>query len=200
MRSGAGAGPDGDTAAKTQLRARILAARRELGPQRRAAAGEALRDAVLACPEVAAAEVVAAYVSVGTEPDTRGLLDALRDSGTRVLLPVLLPDMDLDWAHYDGAASLGSADRGLLEPATPALGRDAVRGAEAVLVPAVAVDARGFRLGRGGGSYDRTLEQLGPGTFAAALLYDGEVVDAVPREPHDRAVHAAITPSGIRRL
>lgn len=201
MRSdAAGAGPDGDTAAKTRLRARILAARRELGPQGRAAAGAALRDAVLACPEVAAADVVAAYVSVGTEPDTRGLLDALRDSGTRVLLPVLLPDMDLDWAHYDGAASLGSADRGLLEPATPPLGRDAVRGAGAVLVPAVAVDTGGFRLGRGGGSYDRVLARLGPGTFAAALIYDGEVVDAVPREPHDRAVHAAIMPSGTRRL
>lgn len=195
-----GSGLEDNAEAKPQLRARILAGRRQLGAPQRAAAGEALRDAVLACPEVAAAGSVAVYVSVGTEPDTRGLLDALRDSGVRVLLPVLLADMDLDWAHYDGVASLGTADRGLLEPATPRLGRDAVHEAGAVLVPAVAVDTRGFRLGRGGGSYDRVLARLGSGTFTAALLYDGEMVDAVPTAAHDRAVHAAITPSGVRRL
>lgn len=186
--------------AKSRLRSRILATRREMGAQRRAAAGAALRDVTLAYPEVAGAAAVAVYVSVGTEPDTRGLLDALRERGTRVLLPVLLPDGDLDWAYYDGDASLTAADRGLLEPVTPRLGVDAVRDTRAVLVPAVAVDTRGFRLGRGGGSYDRVLARVGRRTRTAALLYDGEVVDAVPTEPHDQRVGAALTPSGAHRM
>lgn len=185
---------------KADLRTHILAARRDMGSAQRAAAGARLRETTASCPEVAGADVVAVYVSVGTEPDTRGLLNDLRERGVRVLLPVLLPDMDLDWAHYDGAASLGSADRGLLEPSTPRLGREAVRGVDAVLVPAVAVDTRGFRLGRGGGSYDRVLAKLGDETFTAAMVYDGEIVDAVPTEPHDLRVRAALTPSGQRRM
>lgn len=185
---------------KAGLRARILAARREMGADRRATAARALRETALACPEIAGAATVALYVSVATEPDTRGLLEDLRGRGIRVLLPVLLADMDLDWAHYDGAASLGSADRGLLEPATPRLGPEAVWDAGAVIVPAVAVDTQGVRLGRGGGSYDRVLARLGPETFTAALLYDGEIVETVPAEPHDRAVRAALTPAGLHRL
>lgn len=187
-------------ASKAELRRRVLAARRAMGAHARSAAGEALRESAMACPEIAEAGAVAVYVSVGTEPDTRGLLDALRERAIRVLLPGLLPDMDLDWAYYDGAASLGSADRGLLEPSTPRMGREAVRDADTVLVPAVAVDPRGVRLGRGGGSYDRVLARLRPDALTAAVLYDGEIVDAVPAEPHDVAVRAALTPSGLQRL
>ena len=76
------------------------------------------------------------------------------------------------------------------------LGVDAVREASLVIVPAVAVDRSGVRLGRGGGSYDRVLARLDRVTLTVALLYDGELVESVPAEPHDRAVQAAITPSG----
>jgi 5-formyltetrahydrofolate cyclo-ligase len=65
-----------------------------------------------------------------------------------------------------------------------------------VVVPAVAVDARGVRLGRGGGSYDRALARVAPDTLVVALLHDGEVVEELPYEPHDRRVDAVITPSG----
>ncbi len=87
-----------DTAArKAILRERLLAARRGLDPQARAAAGHQLRDAVLGAPETEMAGVVAAYLSVGTEPDTRGLVYALWKRGTYVLLPLLRPGGDLDW-------------------------------------------------------------------------------------------------------
>jgi 5-formyltetrahydrofolate cyclo-ligase len=91
----------------------------------------------------------------------------------------------------------------LLEPAGERLGPDAVLAADAVLLPGLAVDARGMRLGRGGGSYDRVLARLdraGADPALVVLLYDSEVVDRVPGEPHDRPVHAVVTPSGVRRF
>jgi 5-formyltetrahydrofolate cyclo-ligase len=165
-------------------------------PEARAAASRALRDAVLAAPEVEMAGTVAAYVSIGTEPDTRGLLFALWKRGTYVLLPRLLPDGDLDWASYEGPDSLVPGPRGLLEPTEPPRGVHAIASADIVLVPAVAVDrASGLRLGRGGGSYDRALARVGPAILTTALLYDGELIDHVPAEPHDRHVRAAATPA-----
>ena len=75
--------------------------------------------------------------------------------------------------------------------------------ADVVLLPGVAVDGRGLRLGRGGGSYDRVLARLeaaGARPALLVLLYDGEVVEHVPAEPHDRPVDAVVTPSGVRRF
>ncbi len=83
----------------------------------------------------------------------------------------------------------------LRQPTGERLGVDAIREASLVIVPAVAVDRSGVRLGRGGGSYDRVLARLDRVTLTVALLYDGELVESVPAEPHDRTVQAAITPS-----
>jgi 5-formyltetrahydrofolate cyclo-ligase len=160
----------------------------------------ALRDRVLGLPEIAAAEVVAAYVSVGAEPDTSRLLESWQQAGVTVLLPVLLPDSDLDWVRYTGTHTLRRASRGLLEPEGPRLGVSAVRRADALVVPAVAVDARGQRLGRGGGSYDRALARADTDQFSLALLYDAEILPEVPAGPHDRPVHAAVTPARVLRL
>ncbi|MFD3720664.1 5-formyltetrahydrofolate cyclo-ligase [Streptomyces sp. NPDC058674] len=196
-----------EPSAKAALRRELLAARRALSPAARRAAARALGRSALALPELAGARTVAAYVSVGTEPGTRDLLDALRAAGKRVLLPVLLPDNDLDWAAYEGPASLAEAvhpgTMRLLEPSGPRLGRGAVAGADAVLLPGLAVDRRGMRLGRGGGSYDRVLERLeraGAHPALVVLLYDDEVVARVPEEPHDHPVQAVATPSGVRRF
>jgi 5-formyltetrahydrofolate cyclo-ligase len=175
------------------------------GDLRETAAALAVR--ALELPELAHARVVAAYVSVGSEPGTLALLDALRARGVRVLLPALLPDNDLDWGAYTGEDSLVRVQHGgkmaLFEPAGERLGPDAVAGADVVLLPGLAVDARGMRLGRGGGSYDRVLarlERAGARPALVVLLYDSEVVERVPEEPHDRPVHAVVTPSGVRRF
>ncbi|OIV36665.1 5-formyltetrahydrofolate cyclo-ligase [Mangrovactinospora gilvigrisea] len=184
---------------KRALRSRILGARRARDVRER---GDAARE--LAARGVAAARghaVVAAYVSMGTEPGTRPLLEGLRGAGVRVLLPVLRPDLDLDWGVYTGAEALAPAARGLLEPTGARLGADAVRGASLVLLPGLAVGADGTRLGRGGGSYDRVLARLaGTPAELAVLLYDDEVLEKVPAEPHDERVDAAITPSGLHRF
>ncbi len=137
--------------------------------------------------------------SRGREPGTAALIDGVRAEGRHVIVPVLLPDNDLDWARYTGADDLVSARRGLLEPSGPRLGVDAVATADVVLVPALAVDRTGMRLGRGGGSYDRALGRVPVGTFVCALLYDDEVLDAVPSAPHDRPVTAVATPRGVHR-
>jgi 5-formyltetrahydrofolate cyclo-ligase len=84
--------------------------------------------------------------------------------------------------------------RGLLEPGEPPRGVDAVARADAVLVPALAVDTVGRRLGRGGGSYDRALARVGPLVPLIALIYDDELVEQVPAEGHDIPVRAVVSP------
>jgi 5-formyltetrahydrofolate cyclo-ligase len=160
----------------------------------------AITDRLLGTPEIMRAAVVACYVSVGSEPGTGRLLRMLDDLGKRVLLPVLNPDYALDWSVYSGDHALASAARGLVEPIGPRLGADAVVGADVVLAPALAVDHRGNRLGRGGGSYDRTLSRVAAGTWVCALVYDDEVLDSVPADRHDRTVDAIVTPARIVRL
>ena len=172
-------GPTAAAARKAALRRTAL--------ERRAAAGaggpdvaEALAAAVL--PAASGAVRVAAYASFGSEPPTTCLVDALRRAGVQVLLPVLLPDRDLDWA-------VAGADGALL-------GVDAVATCSLVVVPALAVDARGHRLGRGGGSYDRALARVPPDVLTIALVHDGERVEVLPAEAHDVRVRAVATPSG----
>ncbi|MFF3696689.1 5-formyltetrahydrofolate cyclo-ligase [Streptomyces sp. NPDC002221] len=188
---------------KAVLRRTLLDARKRLTADELLTASLALADRALALPELAAAGTVAAYVSVGSEPGTRALVRALHARGVRVLLPVLLPDNDLDWAPYAGPEHLRPAGRGLLEPDGERLGPDAVTAADAVLLPGLAVDARGMRLGRGGGSYDRVLarvEASGRAPSLVVLLYANEVVARVPEEPHDHPVQAVVTPYGVTRL
>jgi 5-formyltetrahydrofolate cyclo-ligase len=164
----------------------------EVGDHARAIAGH-----VLATSEVRRAATLAAYVSVGTEPGTTVLLERLAALGKRVLLPVVLPGLDLDWAVYDGPASLAPARRGLLEPVGPRLGVDAIATADVVLTPGQAVSNAGDRMGQGGGCYDRALARVPVGTPVWVLLYDEEVGLDVPVEAHDRKVTGAVTPSGL---
>ncbi|MCW2568337.1 MAG: 5-formyltetrahydrofolate cyclo-ligase [Mycobacterium sp.] len=188
-------------AAKRAFRREVLARRRAVPAAERAAADAALLGHLLTEltePTEPTVTTVAAYVPVGAEPGGPGLPDALRAAGLIVLLPVLQPDGALDWARYTG--ELTDGPHGLREPTGPRLGQAAVAGADAVVVPAVAVDRRGVRLGRGGGSYDRALARVAPGVSVTALLYDGELVDLLPAEPHDRHVGAVVTPGGVRLL
>jgi 5-formyltetrahydrofolate cyclo-ligase len=187
-------------AAKLALRDQLVTARGRLALAEIAARARAVADLLLATEEVRRAATVAAYVSVGREPGSGVLLEALTAAGKRVILPLLLPDNDLDWATYAGADSLVPAGRGLLEPATPPLGVDAVATADVVVVPGLAVDHTGLRLGRGGGSYDRALGRVPVGTFTCVLLNDDEVLDQVPAARHDRRVAAAVTERRLIRF
>jgi 5-formyltetrahydrofolate cyclo-ligase len=169
-------------------------------PTARAAAAAAIARTVLNLPEITSARSVAAYLSFGTEPATKHLVDRFRSIGVQLIVPVLRDDLDLDWTEYDDKSwNAQRAGRGWT-PGGPLLGLDAIAGADVVLVPALAVDARGMRLGRGGGSYDRALARVGDARPMLALLYDGECLVAVPAEAHDRPVTAVVTPSEVFRF
>lgn len=186
--------------AKLALRDQLVTARGRLPLAELAGRARATCDRLLATPEVRRAATVAAYVSVGREPGTGALLDALHAAGKRVILPLLQPDDDLDWATYSGSDALVRAGRGLLEPTTEPLGPGAVATADVVVVPGLAVDRTGLRLGRGGGSYDRALGRVPLGTFTCVVLNDDEVLDLVPAAQHDRRVTAAVTEQRLVRF
>jgi 5-formyltetrahydrofolate cyclo-ligase len=166
---------------KAAARAGFLAARRSRPDH--TAADASIRQALLHL--ATGLRTVAAYLPMRNEPGGAQLPATLVKVCDTLLVPVLLPDRDLDWAGY---------------PDPTPLGVTAITTAELVIVPAVAVDRTGVRLGRGGGSYDRALTRVGFGTPVVAVLYDGELVDELPREPHDRRVTAVITPAGLIRL
>lgn len=185
-------GPD-----KTDWRKRLVKARAELSSEVRAAEAQALADAVGAVAWPAA--TVCAYVPVGTEPGSLALLEALRAAGRRVLLPIVTGKEPLDWGVYFGPDHLVPGPYGLREPSGLRLGPGAVRNADAVLIPALAVDRRGVRLGRGAGHYDRSLTDVTAPRIA--VVRTEEFVDRLPAEPHDVLMTAVLTPScGLRRL
>jgi 5-formyltetrahydrofolate cyclo-ligase len=188
------------SAAKLALRDQLVTARGRVPLPVLSDQARAVAEHLLASPEVRRAATVAAYVSVGREPGTGPLLAGLEAAGKRVILPLLQPDDDLDWAVYRGPDSLVPARRGLLEPVGTPLGPYAIGTADCVIVPGLAVDRTGLRLGRGGGSYDRALGRVPVGTFTCVVLQAGEVRDEVPADPHDRQVTAVVTEDGVLRF
>lgn len=185
------------------MRRRLLAARRAVTPDRRVARDAALADGVVAVAAGRGAGlVVCAYLPVGSEPGSIAMLDALRAAGHVVRLPVV-PDEpgSLDWAAYDGPGSLADGPLGLREPTGPRLGVAGITAADVVLVPALAVDLAGNRLGRGGGYYDRTLPLVGADALVIAVVDDDELLDVVPVDPHDMRVAGVLRPgSGVTTL
>ncbi|HEY3749122.1 MAG TPA: 5-formyltetrahydrofolate cyclo-ligase [Pseudonocardiaceae bacterium] len=190
-------GPGEDRYSKREWRARLLAARRLVPPVQRAEEATALAAAADSIP----GDPVCCYLPVGTEPGSLDLLTALIGQDRRVLLPVVVGPAPLDWAYYEGPDSLAPGPFGLREPAGPRLGASAISLAEAVLVPALAVDRAGHRIGKGGGHYDRSLPLARPTTPLVAVVRDSEVVAMLPAEPHDIPMTAVLTPiGGLRRL
>lgn len=198
---------------KAEVRRTVLAARRALP------AAQGVLDSARATAEVRRAGRIALYVALGPEPQTGELITWLLSQGKEVLLPILYADNDLGWGLAPRGVALGVSGEsergavgegasgapvgglvvgrlGLREPPVD-LGVDAVATAELVICPAVAVDRRGVRLGRGGGSYDRALARVPDGVPIWAAVYDTEILDTLPADPHDRHVTAALTPTRL---
>jgi 5-formyltetrahydrofolate cyclo-ligase len=184
---------DEPAVAKDELRERLLARRRARTTAERAAAAETITSALLA--GLTGVRTMAAFVPDPAEPGSGLLPDAYTSLGARVLLPVI-PEQGriLDWAAYTGELEAGRF--GLSHPAGPRLGPTAIGAADAIVVPALAVDRFGIRLGRGGGYYDRALVHARPDAVLVTVVFDDERVDRLPREVHDRPVTAVVTPSG----
>jgi 5-formyltetrahydrofolate cyclo-ligase len=179
--------------AKDQLREGLLFRRRARPTAERAAAADAVASALLT--GLSGVRTLAAFVPDPSEPGCGRLPDAYTELGARVLLPVIpVQGRILDWALYTGELEAGRF--GLSHPAGPRLGPTAIGAADAVVVPALAVDRFGIRLGRGGGYYDRALVHARPDAVLVTVVFDDERVDQLPREIHDRPVTAVVTPSG----
>jgi 5-formyltetrahydrofolate cyclo-ligase len=184
------------TAGKAALRQRLLAARRSVSDGARADEARSLADHVNAVLD--SGGTVCAYVPVGAEPGSIEMLDVLLRRANRVLLPVARTTADnspvaLQWGEYR-PGQLVAARFGLLEPAGPWLPATALAEASVVLVPALAVDRTGVRLGRGRGFYDRTLVSRNPHARLVAVIRDEELLDELPHEPHDVPMTHALTP------
>lgn len=185
--------PDDIAREKALARVTLLQARSERS--REPYEDERRTDALLRLTE--GAETVAAYVSYGTEPSTAGALAAWLARGTRVLLPVVLPDRDLEFRVYDGSLVTGRLGITCPPPSCPVA---EVSEASVVLVPALACDRAGRRLGRGGGSYDRVLPRVRPDALTVALVYPEELWASVPVEAHDQHVRAVIAGDELVRV
>ena len=179
--------------AKDELREGLLFRRRARSVAERSAAADAVTVALL--EGLRGVGTLAAFVPDPSEPGSGRLPDAYAELGGSVLLPVV-PDRGrvLDWAVHTGDLEPGRF--GLSQPVGPRLGPTAIQEADAIVVPALAVDRSGIRLGRGGGYYDRALLHARPDAVLVTVVFDDERVDELPRERHDRPVTAVVTPSG----
>ncbi|QAY69109.1 5-formyltetrahydrofolate cyclo-ligase [Xylanimonas protaetiae] len=200
---GGGLGDPAD--AKEELRKAIRAHRATRTPRQRLDAAVAFADVLETVPAVRDAAYVAAYAARSSEPGTHVLLERLAARGARVLLPVLGTGLARDWAYYEAGEQLRERAPGRPpEPGGPTLGAAAVARADVVVVPALAVDTTGRRLGQGGGWYDRVLGLVPDGVTVVAMVFPDEVYDGavrpLPTEPHDLPVHAVATTEGWRRL
>ncbi len=189
--------------AKHQLRRRLVAARAQRSEADRAAAGETLAET--GWDLCRSARTVAAYADIPGEPPTGSLRRVLRIGGVRVLLPLVVGST-LDWAVDDDELRPGPL--GAPTPTGAPLGATALRHADIVIVPALAVDRSGHRLGRGRGFYDRALGELRdaesdtvcPRRLIVACVFPAEILDELPTEDHDVAVDAALTTTGLIHL
>lgn len=185
--------PGNPAVVKAELRNGLLWRRRARPPAERVAAAEAVAAALL--EGLRGVGTLAAFVPDPSEPGAGRLPDAYAGLGARVLLPVIRSTGPiLDWAVDTGERESGRF--GLSQPVGPRLGPTVLRAADAVVVPALAVDRSGIRLGRGGGYYDRALVHARPDAVLVTVVFDDERFDELPREAHDRPVRAVVTPSG----
>jgi 5-formyltetrahydrofolate cyclo-ligase len=180
---------------KARWRRELRAARRAVPASVRFGEALALSSLLTSGRIVRPGQTLCGYVPVGSEPGSAQMLDDIADFGVRVLLPVVAGRGPLDWAWYAGPDSLRPGPYGLREPIGERLSVMALRIADVVLVPALAVDQTGTRLGQGAGHYDQSLPLAAPGTPMVAVVRDQEVFPALPSEPHDVRMTAALMPN-----
>jgi 5-formyltetrahydrofolate cyclo-ligase len=153
-------------------------------------------NVILKAPEIESATTIASYVSYEYEPSTAEINEAFLRDGKVLVLPRINGDR-LEWVKWDGDPANLVNKKKILEPIGQALSD--LSQIQAVIVPALRIDQSGFRLGQGGGYYDRALPHLN--AWKIGLVYAGELSSEVlPHEPHDVPLDAAATPSIVVRF
>jgi 5-formyltetrahydrofolate cyclo-ligase len=184
-------------AAKRRARAERLASRAALDASEISDRAESLGTRIVSEAAAHGAATASLYVSIGSEPGTRAALDRLHDAGVRVLLPVVVSGLELDWATYV-PGELREGRRGLLEPAGERLGLAAIAQADVIFCPGLAGTPDGRRLGQGGACYDKALPRANPQAPRLLVVYDEDVVDDLPADERDQRIDALLTPTATR--
>jgi len=179
--------------AKAQLRSKILASR-----VRRESSNQALTANLLELFSQLKVQSVATYQSFGTEPSTTDFISSLLDEGIEVLVPKVLPNETLAWYKWDGVSATTSS-LGMQEPDESKLEVVSIQEADLLIIPALAVDRIGNRLGRGKGYFDRELSVLS-GSRVYAVCFEDEVLEVLPSEAHDQRVSGVVTEVAIHDL
>lgn len=184
---------------KDELRKQLIRSRQERGPEQRLLVADAIANHLLGAA-FTQVDRIACHLSMGTEPGTGPLITGLLQRGVEVIVPVTRAvEERLDWVVFDPAAPLHLSPIGVPEPEHgPHLGSDALEDAGLVIVPALAVDHGGRRLGRGAGYYDRALKSVA--APVCAVVHAVELLESVPHEPHDVSVQMAVTETGLFRV
>lgn len=191
-------------AAKARLRQLLRQRRRALEPDQRADRGRRITAHVLAVADVAAPGVnqVACTWSLPTEPPTDDLIADLQDRGIVVLTPRVLDQGQMEWLCTEPGDRLTLGAHGIRTTTSDRTGR--LADCQAIVLPALAIDRAGVRLGQGGGYFDRALRDLpahaNGGPLRVALVYADEVVEHVPRLGHDQSVDLVVTEVGVTWL
>ena len=147
-------------------------------------------------PEFSQAKIIASYMSYGDEPDTNQLNQTLIAAGKTLLLPRISGE-NMDWVEWNGNQENLQKQKKILEP-TGSIFAD-VASIDVVVVPALRIDRSGYRLGQGGGYYDRALPQLS--AWSIGLIHPDEISsEDLPREPWDCPLNAAATPDLVIRF
>lgn len=179
---------------KAALRRKLRAVLSDMDPAARRAQDDALFRRFLALPQLERCRTVFLFYGMGTEPDTARLIPALLERGKVVSLPRILPDRGMEVRCYDPARPLLPHPYGMLEPDEGC--RHLSHGdIDLALVPAVCYDKRGFRLGMGGGYYDRWLPHFHG--LTVGLCRDQLLQPSLPTEDHDHPVDLVITTGHI---
>ncbi|CAG7616881.1 5-formyltetrahydrofolate cyclo-ligase [Leucobacter soli] len=186
-------------AQKRRVRDAVRSARAALTETQRAASTDGLTSQLVTLASARGARSVSCYLPVGAEPDTRPFLAWARDEGVEVLLPAARPDGLMDWIVDRGAGTVVGA-YGIPEPNGERLSPLAVGNVDLMLIPASAVDRNGIRVGWGRGYFDRCLGPMTERPPVFAVIYESELHDALPHEPHDIPVTGVVTPERILYL
>lgn len=181
-----------ETTDKPSLRARLLAFRKARAPADVARASAAIARGVLALAELSGARTVALYQALPFEPDTTALWRELAGRGVHTVFPRIEKGSKvLHFGAADGDDDLRRGPMGIREPVP---GREVPLAAiDLFLVPGVAFDLAGWRLGYGGGYYDATLAQVRDEAPRVGLCFDEELLERLPSEAHDAPVDVVVT-------
>jgi 5-formyltetrahydrofolate cyclo-ligase len=178
---------------KNQLRNKMKAQLAAIAPEEYLSFNSAIRQRFFELPIVKDSNQVMIYYSIKQEVETASLINWLLTMDKTVALPACTPDKNLRAGIIHDIAELIPGVFGLSEPG-PKTQEIKPYDLDLIVVPGVAFDKKGFRLGHGVGYYDRFL--AGTNVYKIGLAYDFQLIEEIPIDPHDITVHAILTPSG----